>query len=154
VVYRPWFISFVSMKKTILYFSRFSLFVVFFWFGLLKVIGLSPANALVKGLYSDTLSKTLTFLPFSQFIIVFGIFEMIIGLLFLIPRFKRLALILLGLHMITTFMPLFLLPKMTWQGFLVPTLEGQYILKNLVIISLALMINSVERSRAGSPFGL
>ena len=44
------------------------------------------------------------------------------------------------LHMIMTFMPLFMLPEVTWSAFLVPTLEGQYIIKNLVIISGAIGI--------------
>ena len=42
--------------------------------------------------------------------------------------------------MIMTFMPLFMLPEVTWSAFLVPTLEGQYIIKNLVIISGAIGI--------------
>jgi hypothetical protein len=42
--------------------------------------------------------------------------------------------------MITTFMPLFLLTEETWSGFLIPTLEGQYIIKNLVVIAAAMGI--------------
>jgi hypothetical protein len=44
--------------------------------------------------------------------------------------------------MFTTFGPLVLLTEETWQSFLVPTLEGQYIIKNLVIISTAIGIAS------------
>jgi uncharacterized membrane protein YkgB len=118
--------------------SRISLFIVFFYFGLLKVLNLSPATPLVESLAS----KTISFLDFNFFIIFFGFFEMIIGLTFIIPKLERLAVFLLGLHMITTFLPLILLPKATWIGFLVPTLEGQYIIKNLVIISLAFAISA------------
>jgi uncharacterized membrane protein YkgB len=118
--------------------SRISLFIVFFYFGLLKVLNLSPATPLVESLAS----KTISFLNFNFFIVFFGFFEMMIGLAFIIPKLERLAVFLLGLHMITTFLPLVLLPKITWTGFLVPTLEGQYIIKNLVIISLAFAISA------------
>ena len=118
--------------------SRISLFIVFFYFGLLKVLNLSPATPLVESLAS----KTISFLDFNFFILFFGFFEMMIGLTFVIPKLERLAFFLLGLHMITTFLPLVLLPKVTWIGFLVPTLEGQYIIKNLVIISLAFAISA------------
>jgi hypothetical protein len=47
---------------------------------------------------------------------------------------------LLFIHMIMTFLPLIFLPSTTWSGFLVPTLEGQYIIKNLVIIAAAMGI--------------
>ncbi len=65
---------------------------------------------------------------------------MIIGIAFIIPRAERLAIALLIPHMIMTALPLLFLPAMTWQGFLTPTLEGQYIIKNLVIIALAMGI--------------
>lgn len=116
--------------------ARIALFVVFFWFGFLKLTGGSPANPLVENL----LSKTLPFLTFNQFIVILGLWEMAIGIAFLVPHLERLAIALLAPHMITTFMPLILLPQITWQTFLTPTLEGQYIIKNLVIIALAIGI--------------
>ncbi|MCX7589675.1 MAG: hypothetical protein N2Z85_01900 [Patescibacteria group bacterium] len=116
--------------------SRISLFIVFFYFGLLKVLNLSPATPLVELLAQ----KTINFINFNYFLVFFGIFEMIIGLFFILPNFERIAIFLLFLHMITTFLPLVFLYDITWSGFLIPTLEGQYIIKNLVIISLALVI--------------
>lgn len=113
--------------------ARLGLFVVFFWFGILKVIGLSPASSLVQQLFE----QTLTFISFDTFIILFGLFECLIGVLFLFPGFERVVIPLLFLHMLTTFLPLFVLPQVTWNGFLVPTLEGQYIIKNLVILAAA-----------------
>jgi uncharacterized membrane protein YkgB len=44
--------------------------------------------------------------------------------------------------MFIVFSPLVILPNETWQKTLVPTLEGQYIIKNLVIIALALVIGA------------
>lgn len=124
------------IKRVSMPFSRFAIFAVFFWFGALKIFGLSPANPLVMELQE----RTIPFLTFSQFIVIFAIFEMLIGLVFLIKGHERLAIALLLIHMVTTFMPLILLPSITWQGFFVPTLEGQYIIKNLVIIATAIGI--------------
>ncbi len=116
--------------------ARIAFFIVFFWFGILKVFGMSPANALVESL----MESALPFLTFSQFIVLFGLFEMTIGILFLIPKYSRLVIPFFFLHMLTTALPLFVLPSITWQSFLVPTLEGQYIIKNLVLVSLAIVI--------------
>lgn len=118
--------------------ARFGLFVVFFWFGALKVVGLSPASGLVQALFE----QTIPWMSFSTFIMLFGLFECLIGVLFLIRGFERVVIILLFLHMVTTFMPLILLPQVTWSGFMTPTLEGQYIIKNLLIIAAALAIGA------------
>ena len=56
--------------------ARFGLFVVYFWFGLLKVIGFSPASPLVQALFE----RTIHFMPFPLFLVLFGLFEMLIGL--------------------------------------------------------------------------
>lgn len=116
--------------------ARIALFTVFFWFGILKIIGTSPANTMVQ----DLMHTTLPFMSWDVFIILFSIYEMIIGISFLIPRFERGAILLLMPHMVMTMLPLIFLRAMTWQGFLTPTLEGQYIIKNLVIIALAVGI--------------
>ena len=116
--------------------ARFGLFVVFFWFGALKLLGMSPAAPLVEQLYH----QTIPFLSFPVFYVAFACFECLIGILFLIRGAERVVLPLLFIHMITTFLPLFLVPEATWQAFMVPTLEGQYIIKNLVIIAAAIGI--------------
>ena len=116
--------------------ARFGLFVVFFWFGFLKVIGLSPASGLVERLFQ----QTIPWMSFGTFLILFGLFECLIGVLFLVRGAERIVIPLLFIHMITTFGPLVFLPQETWQQFLVPTLEGQYIIKNLVLIAAAVGI--------------
>jgi uncharacterized membrane protein YkgB len=116
--------------------ARIGLFIIFFWFGILKVIGLSPAAPLVENLFNHTMP----IMNFSTFIVLFGIFECVIGILFLFKGAERIVIPLLFIHMITTIMPLFMIPGMTWSQFLVPTLEGQYIIKNLVIIAAAIGI--------------
>lgn len=116
--------------------AKWSLFLVFSWFGLLKVLMISPAADLVVTLQN----QTLPWVENTTFLITFGLIEMIIGFAFVIPNLARVAILLLVLHMITTFLPLIFLPEIAWQSPLVPTLEGQYIIKNLVLIALALQI--------------
>jgi uncharacterized membrane protein YkgB len=118
--------------------ARISLFIVFFWFGILKPLGVSAAEPLVL--------KTVDWMPLltaRQWLHVIGWWEVVIGVSFLIQRTTRLAIGLLFLQMGGTFMPLFILPEITFQEggipFL-PTLEGQYIIKNIVIISAAMVI--------------
>lgn len=123
-------------KKISIPIARIALFVVFFWFGLLKVIGLSPASGVVERLFESTIP----FMSFSTFIIIFGLFECLIGILFLIRGMERIVIPLLFIHMVTTFGPLIFLPSETWQSFLVPTLEGQYIIKNLAIIAAGVVV--------------
>lgn len=113
--------------------TRGSLFLIFFWFGALKVIDASPAQPLV----TDLLKHTLPFIEPHTFMVAFGVFEMLIGILFLFHNLERFVVTALAVHMFTTFMPLILLPEVTWSRPFVPTLEGQYILKNVVIIALA-----------------
>ena len=116
--------------------ARVGLFIVFFWFGFLKVIGLSPASGVVQRLFENTIP----FMEFSTFLVLFGLFECLIGVLFLIKGAERFVIPLLLIHMITTFGPLVYLPEETWQKFMVPTLEGQYIIKNVVLIAAAVGI--------------
>lgn len=118
--------------------ARPVLFIIYFWFGILKVFGLSPASTIVY----NTFEKTIPIIPFGTFIILFGLFECLIGILFLIPRFTRVAVCLLFAHIAMTLLPLFILTQETWQSFLVPTMEGQYIIKNLLIIALAITVAS------------
>lgn len=111
--------------------ARLALFVVFFWFGALKVLGLSPASGLVQRLFEETVP----FVSFPTFLVAFGLFECLIGVLFLVRGAERVVIPLLFLHMATTVGPLVFLAEETWSGFLVPTLEGQYIIKNLALIA-------------------
>lgn len=126
-------------EYTAFIFGHIALFIVFVWFGSLKLLGLSPAGPLVTDLFNSTLGLILP-ITADTFIILFGAFEVLIGVLFIIPRMEKLAITLLIPHMLTTVMPLFLSPEMTWSGVLTPTLEGQYIIKNVIIIALVAMM--------------
>ena len=119
--------------------ARIALFVVYFWFGALKVIGQSPASEMVHHLFDQTMTPMMPFMSFGIFIILFGLFEMLIGVLFIIPGLEKSALILFFLHMITTILPLFVMSEV-WTHMFVPTLEGQYIVKNLALMACAITI--------------
>ncbi len=127
-------ISFLRRFNNIL--ARLSLFIVYFWFGALKVFSYSAATPLVEALQKFTLP----FIEFGTFIVLFGLWEMLIGLVFLKPGLERVAIFLMAIHMAMTALPLVLLPDATWSGFLVPTLEGQYIIKNVILVVLAFTI--------------
>ena len=131
--------QFLNMYKfnTNDYLIRIPLFVIFFWFGLLKVIELSPA----QGLIIDTV-YWMPFLRPEDWVIVIGYWEMLIGLFFLAKKTTFYAMLLLFLQMSGTFMPLVLLPSVTFQNsnVLLPTLEGQYIIKNIIIITSAIVV--------------
>lgn len=124
-------------SRIVLPLARFSIFIVYFWFGFLKVVDMSPASPLVEALFL----KTIPFMEFGLFLVLFGLFECLIGLLFLFKKFDRVAIPLFFFHMITTTMPLFLVPGI-WTAFLVPTLEGQYIIKNLLLVTAVVLIGS------------
>lgn len=124
------------LRKVFIPTARFSIFIVYVWFGMLKILGLSPAGELVHSLFAATIPV----IPFDVFYIGFAALEVIIGIMFVIPKLTRFVLPLLLIHMITTCMPLLFLPTETWSGFMVLTLTGQYIVKNVVIIALAIGI--------------
>jgi len=117
--------------------ARWALFIIFFWFGILKVFGVSPAGPLVVALVDVMFGSSVS--P-EQFLIWFGGFEAVTGFLILLPRFERLTFLLLSSHLITTAFPLFVLPEITWYGIMQPTLVGQYILKNLALIAIGLFL--------------
>lgn len=126
---------------------RISLALIFIWFGLLKPFGLSPAAPLVLA--------TVEWLPLlspQRWLGLIGWWEVAIGVTFLFHRTLRIAIALLALQMVGTLMPLVMLPEITFQPGRVPyapTMEGQYIIKNALIISAALVVGgTVRRERA------
>lgn len=128
--------------------TRIALGVVFTWFGALKFFpDLSPA--------ADLASRTIERLTFGQIpasvgLPVLAAWELLIGVGLLFGRYLRFVLLLLFLQMAGTLLPLFLFPEETFLAFpYAPTLEGQYILKNVVLVAGAIVIGSTVRS--GSP---
>lgn len=117
--------------------NRAALFIIYFWFGFLKLISRSPAEALVTNLHKITISHLIRI---QCFLITLGAAECIIGILWLVPRFTKWAIILFFSQMFTAFLPLFIMPDETWNDFMVLSLSGQYILKNIVLVACALTI--------------
>ena len=124
------------LKRAYIPVARFSIFLIFFWFGLLKILDLSPASPLAIAL----IEKTVGMQYFDTLFLVLGLLECLVGLLFLIPSMTRFVIPLLLAHMLIVCSPLILVPQYTWQQFAVPTLEGQYIIKNAVVIAVAIGI--------------
>lgn len=120
---------------------RWAVAIVYLWFGGLKLAQASPAAELVV--------KTVFWLPPTTALVFIGTWEVLIGagLLFTHPLILRATLFLLWLQAAGTFQVFFLLPQEAFQGGnpLLPTLEGQYTFKNLVLITAGLVIGSTVR---------
>jgi uncharacterized membrane protein YphA (DoxX/SURF4 family) len=123
---------------------RVSLGIVFLWFGALKLVpGLSPAEDLA-GRTIEVLS--LGIVPASVAVPVLGAWEAAIGIGLLSGRFLRVTLLLLAVQMAGTLTPLLLFPTETFTVFpIAPTLEGQYIIKNVVLVTAAMVVGATVR---------
>jgi uncharacterized membrane protein YphA (DoxX/SURF4 family) len=129
---------------------RIALGIVFFWFGVLKFFpGMSPAQ--------DLVARTIELLTFGLVppevaLPVLAAWECAIGLGLLLGRWMRATLLLLFVQMLGTITPLFLLPDETWIRFpFAPTLEGQYIIKNVVLVAAAFVLGATVRGGELSP---
>lgn len=123
---------------------RIGLGIVFFWFGVIKFVpGLSPAQ--------DLAARTIGVLSLGMVgpnisVPVLAAWECLIGLGLITGKFMRLTILLLLVQMLGTLTPLVLFPAETWRVFpFSPTLEGQYIIKNIVLVSAALVIGATVR---------
>ena len=117
---------------------RVAIAVVFVWFGALKVFGISPAG--------DLVASTVYVVDPALFVPVLGVWEVVIGLCLCYRPLIRFGIFLLFLQLPGTFLPIILLPEVVFTA--VPyglTVEGQYIIKNLVIIGAALVIGGTLR---------
>jgi len=115
---------------------RISLGVVFLWFGLLKILDVSPVSGLV--------AKTIYWFDPDVVVPTLGAVEVFVGLCLLAGRLMRVALPLLVLQMAGTFLVLVLLPDIAFRDGnpLLLTVEGEFVVKNLVLLSAGLVIGS------------
>ncbi len=113
---------------------RWSLGVIYVWFGWLKIIGQSPVEEL--------LSRLLFWFPPQASLISLGVAEVIIGLGLLCRYFLRVTLLVFFLHMIGTFFVFPFVPELAFQNGnpLLLTAEGEFVLKNLVFLSAGLVL--------------
>lgn len=133
-----------AMARRCVMVTRVALGVVFFWFGVLKFVpGLSDA----EGLAGRTIATlTMGYVPPHVSLPILAVWECAIGLGFLTGLYTRATILLLLLQLPGTFLPLIFFPAETWKHWpYAPTLEGQYIIKNLVLISAGLLIGATTR---------
>ena len=123
---------------------RVSLGVVFFWFGFLKFFGAtSPAEEIA--------SRTISLITFDLLnadisMPLLAILECVIGLGLLTKKYMRYVIPILYFQMAGTVLPLFVFPAETWKTPpFVPTLLGQYIIKNCILISAAIVLGAVSK---------
>lgn len=128
---------------------RWAVAIVYVWFGGLKLINASPATELVV--------RTLFWLPPRTALAFIGGWEVLIGigLMFAHPVALRITLLLMWLQLVGTFQTFVLLPDAVFQNGnpLLPTIEGQYTFKNVVLITAGLVIGSTVRRKNLSGFG-
>jgi len=124
------------LRRTYVPLGRVAIFVVYFYFGVLKVLDLSPASPLARALTE----KTIGLEHFHTAFIILAVVECVIGVMFLFPKLTRVVIPLLFVHMVVVCSPLIMVADLAWDKPFVPTLEGQYIIKNLVIFALAIGI--------------
>jgi uncharacterized membrane protein YphA (DoxX/SURF4 family) len=105
--------------------ARVAIFVVYFYFGVLKLFGQSPATPLATALAA----KTIGLQHFTVVYDLLAVYECLIGLLFLVPKATRIVIPLLFIHLVIVSSPLILVPHLAW---------AKYIIKNIAIIALAI----------------
>ncbi len=133
---------FALEKKAVNFLKRYAISIlidsvslIYFWYGLLKVLDRSAAEQLV---YDAT-----HWMGIDSFIVLLGIWEMVIGICLPIKKLRRIGLLLLFLQFPGTFLPLFLTPENCFNQ--IPfdlTLEGKYIFKNIILIAAGLVMVS------------
>lgn len=128
------FIAFLRRYQLLI--ARIAIFIVYTWFGLLKLLGQSPASPIAETLVSKTVGAAY----FDTLFVILAVFECVIGVLFLFPKAIRVVFPMLLLHLLIVCSPLLLVPAQVWASAFVPTLEGQYIIKNVLIVALAVAI--------------
>ena len=115
---------------------RVSLAIVFIWFGALKILGVSPVV--------DLVASMVYWVDPDWFVPALGVVEVLVGLGLLFNRFIRAVLLVLALQMVGTFLVFFLLPDIAYQDGnpLKLTVEGEFILKNLVLLAAGMVVGA------------
>lgn len=123
---------------------RVALALVFIWFGALKITGDSPV--------SDLVANTVPWPPPEFFVPFLGVWEVAVGLGLLFKFALRMTLFLFWLQMAGTFLVLILQPGVAFQNGnpLLLTMEGEFVVKNLVLVASGLVVGSTVRHRETS----
>ena len=125
-------------------FTRVALGIVFFWFGVIKFVPeWSPASDLAVRTIAKLTGGAID--PALSLKLLAG-WEVLIGIGLLTGKFLRITLLMLFLQMPGTMLPLVFFPGETFRAFpYAPTIEGQYIIKNLVLIGAAIVVGATVR---------
>jgi uncharacterized membrane protein YkgB len=117
---------------------RLALGLTFLWFGALKLLGASPVIEILKHSYS--------FIPVQPFAVALGMWEVLVGVGLIAKRALRCTLGLLCMHLTGTFIALWLAPALFFHhgNPLWLTVEGEFVIKNIVLIAAALVIGGYE----------
>jgi uncharacterized membrane protein YkgB len=120
---------------------RVSLGLVFVWFGALKIFDVSPV--------ADLVARTVYWVDPDLFVTALGFFEVFVGLMLLFGWALRFTLALFTLQMVGTFLTFLVLPEVTFRDGnpVLLTVEGEFVVKNLVLISAALVVGTTVRRR-------
>ncbi|NNK91285.1 MAG: DUF417 family protein [Acidimicrobiia bacterium] len=123
---------------------RVSVAIVFIWFGALKVFNVTPVTELV--------GNTVYWVDPDWFVPVLGIVEVIVGLGLLFRVALRSMLALFAVQMAGTFLVLLVLPEVSFQdgNLFKLTVEGEFVVKNLVLLSAGLVVGATVRARTES----
>ncbi|WP_367138332.1 DoxX family membrane protein [Saccharothrix sp. HUAS TT1] len=113
---------------------RISIGVVFVWFGLLKVTGSSPV--------ADLVGAAVPWVDQGFLVPALGWFEVVLGVVLLLGRLPRLALAVVAAHLAGTFLVFVQAPALVMTGGnpLLLTTNGEFVLKNAVLICAALVL--------------
>ena len=118
---------------------RVSLGIVFLWFGALKVFGGTPV--------ADLVAATVYWVDPDWFVPLLGVVEMLVGAGLILRRAMRTILAVFLAQMAGTFLVLILLPEIAFQDgnpFKL-TVEGEFVIKNLVLLAAGLVVGATVR---------
>lgn len=123
---------------------RVSLGVVFLWFGVLKIADATPVG--------DLVARTLPFIPADWFVPALGAFETILGLALIAGRRMAVVALLMVAHLAGTLLVLITQPEVAFRDGnpLLLTMTGEFVVKNLVLISAGLVLAAAHLTRAGT----
>ncbi|MBI5156897.1 MAG: DoxX family membrane protein [Acidimicrobiia bacterium] len=124
---------------------RISVGIVFIWFGALKVFDVTPV--------ADLVADTVYWADPDWFVPLLGVFEIVVGASLLARRALRIALGLFALQMMGTFLVLVVQPEVAFQDGnpLLLTVEGEFVVKNLVLLSAGMVVGAMVRRREAIP---
>ncbi len=123
---------------------RISVAIVFIWFGALKIFDVTPVT--------DLVGNTVYWVDPDWFVPTLGVVEVVVGLGLLFRVLLRPVLALFALQMLGTFLVMVVLPEVAFRDGnpLLLTVEGEFVVKNLVLLSAGMVVGATVRRRGES----